>query len=89
MFVDDPTSWIKTLISLGPLAPAYLAAGVLWRALQASQKVNSDQHEESLKQLGAFSQIPVALDRFRVETLQGQKDLESEVRGMLQQCGKR
>lgn len=80
--VEDPTtplSWVAPLISLGPLAPAYLVVGILWRALTAERKTNVAWQNENFKTMATFSQIPAAIDRLRTEVIQGQKDTVNAV----------
>lgn len=91
MFVEvTPFSWVEPVTHLGVPGLLTIAVTVLWRALGAERDSNQAWQQASLKEQAALNQIPVALDRFRVETLQGQQSMLSEVRTLLnQRCGAR
>ena len=71
MFVEEnPLSWVHAVTDLG--APGILLLGIsmLWRSYQAERQANMEWQREALEHQKDLEQIPVAIDRLRVETLQ-------------------
>lgn len=88
MFVEAmPFDWVEPVAHLG--APGLLIIGIsfLWRALQAERSANVAWQQESLRHSVELNQIPIAVDRLRVEVLQGQQNAIAEIRNALQRCG--